>query len=65
MKAALFLVLFILFSSFRHDIHYSFHSSERKMLELKLFHPQKLRCLRLKSVPNLNSSKFSSIFAKC
>lgn len=30
MKAALFLVLFILFSSFRHDIHYFFHSSERE-----------------------------------
>lgn len=28
MKAALFLFLFILLSSFRHDIHYSFHSSE-------------------------------------
>lgn len=30
MKAALFLVLFILLSSFRRDIHYSFHSSERE-----------------------------------
>lgn len=28
MKAALFLFRFILISSFRHDIHYSFHSSE-------------------------------------
>lgn len=64
MKAALFLVLFILFSSFIHDIHYSFHSFEREMLELKLFHPQKLSLLRLKLISNLNSGKFSSIFVE-
>lgn len=51
MKAALFLVLFILFSSFRHDIHYSFHSSEGETLELQL----------LNSVLNLNAWKFSLI----